>query len=367
MKKFDYIIVGAGFFGSVLAERLTNIKKKVLVIDKRDHIGGNCYTYNYKDTDINIHKYGSHIFHTSNKQIWDYINQFASFNNYRHKGLANFKDKIYSMPVNLLTFNQVYKKNFNPQQAKFFLEKENKNFKVDNNLESKAISLVGRKIYNKLIKGYTIKQWNKNPKELPASIINRLPVRYNYDDNYYHSYYQGIPKLGYTEIFKKLLSKSEVRLGVDYFDQYENLNSRGKRIIYTGAIDRYFDFKYGKLNWRSLDFKLKKLNISDFQGASIINYPDSKVPHTRIHEFKHLHPEKEPSDSTVIMNEYSILNNEDPYYPVRLIEDMNILQKYILEKNKEKNVFFGGRLAEYKYLDMHQVIGAALNLFKKIE
>ncbi len=301
--KYDYIIVGAGFFGSVLAERLTSIKKKVLVLEKRNHIGGNCFTYFDKETNINIHKYGTHIFHTNNKEIWDYITNFTRFNNYRHKVLSSYRNKVYSMPVNLHTINKIHNKNFKPDQAIKYFEKIISK-KKSRNLEEQAINFVGSKIYNKLIKGYTFKQWQMNPKLLPSSIINRLPIRYNYNDFYFDDLYQGIPIDGYTPIFEKLLQKSEVQLNSDFFRDRDYFLKKSKKIIYTGPLDMYFDYNFGQLGWRSLKFKLKKLQNNDFQGTSVMNYSDIKVKYTRIHEFKHLHPEKKINSGTIIMREY---------------------------------------------------------------
>lgn len=364
--KYDYIIVGAGFFGSVLAERLTSIKKKVLVLEKRNHIGGNCFTYFDKETNINIHKYGTHIFHTNNKEIWDYINNFTRFNNYRHKVLSSYRNKVYSMPVNLHTINKIHNKNFNPDKAiKYFKKIISK--KKSRNLEEQAINFVGSKIYNKLIKGYTSKQWQMNPKLLPSSIINRLPIRYNYNDFYFDDIYQGIPIDGYTPIFEKLLKKNEVQLNCDFFRDRDYFLKKSKKIIYTGPLDMYFDYNFGQLGWRSLKFKLKKLKNNDFQGTSVMNYSDIKVKYTRIHEFKHLHPEKKINSGTIIMREYPETNNLDPYYPIRTEEDMILFNKYSKLTKLEKNVIFGGRLAAYKYLDMHQVIASALALFKNLE
>lgn len=364
--KYDYIIVGAGFFGSVLAERLTSIKKKVLVLEKRNHIGGNCFSYFDQETNINIHKYGTHIFHTNNKEIWDYINNFTKFNNYRHKVLSSYRNKVYSMPVNLHTINKIHNKNFNPDQAiKYFKKIISK--KKSRNLEEQAVNFVGSKIYNKLIKGYTSKQWQMNPKLLPSSIINRLPIRYNYNDFYFDDIYQGIPIDGYTPIFEKLLKKSEVHLNCDFFKNRDYFLKKSKKIIYTGPLDMYFDYSFGQLGWRSLKFKLKKLKNNDFQGTSVMNYSDMRVKYTRIHEFKHLHPEKKINSGTIIMREYPETNNLDPYYPIRTEEDMILFSKYSQLAKLEKNVIFGGRLAGYKYLDMHQVIASALALFKSIE
>ena len=363
---YDYIIVGAGFFGSVLAERLTSSKKKVLVIDKRNHIGGNCYTYFDNDTNINIHKYGTHIFHTNNKEIWEYINKFTKFNNYRHKVLSNFKGKIYSMPVNLHTINKIYNKNFNPDEATNFIKKIVKK-KKSKNLEEQAINFVGKKIYNKLIKGYTFKQWQTDPKLLPSSIINRLPIRYNFNDFYFDDFYQGIPVEGYTPIFEKMLRNSDVELNCDFFQEKNRLLSKTKNIIYTGPVDMYFDYKFGQLGWRSLNFKIQKLKKDDYQGTSVMNYSDKNIKYIRIHEFKHLHPEKKVFGETIIMKEYPKTNNLDPYYPIRREVDNLLYNKYLKLVKKEKNIIFGGRLASYRYFDMHQVIGSALSTFNTLK
>ena len=307
----DFLIVGSGFYGSVLAERIASIlKKKVLVIDKRDHIGGNCYSEFDKLTNIEYHKYGTHIFHTSNKKIWDYINKFTKFNNYRHQVLTNHRNKIYQMPINLETINSFFNKNLNPDGAEKFLKQLTKNKKKWNpkNFEEKAISQIGEKLYNAFIKNYTTKQWGINPKKLPSSIFNRLPIRFSYNEDYFNnSDYQGIPLDGYTKIFDNLLDNKKITtiLNSDYFKIREKINVKYST-IYTGPIDKFFNYKLGILDWRSVKFKKTILNCNDYQGNSVINYPDLKFKYTRIHEPKHLHTERRyQSGKTLIIKEFS--------------------------------------------------------------
>lgn len=364
MNKFDYLIVGSGFFGSICARELTNMGHKCLVIDKRDHIGGNCFTE--KKDNIDIHKYGAHIFHTSNKEVWDYINKFSKFNNYKHHVLANYKGEIYSLPFNMFTFNKLWNVN-TPNEAKKIIEEQNNEILDPSNLEEQAIKLVGKDVYEKLIKGYTTKQWKKDPKLLPKEIIKRLPVRFKYDNNYFNDIYQGIPIEGYTKIFERLLEGIEVRLNTDFFLNKKELTLLAKKIIYTGPIDKFYDYKFGHLEYKSVDFKHKKLNTNNFQGTSVVNYTDELIDFTRIIEHKHFHDNG--SDSTWCTWEYPIdyiPENIEPYYPVN---DLINNERYLQYKNladSEENIIFGGRLAEYKYYDMHQVIESALNFIKTL-
>jgi len=364
---FDVIIVGSGFFGATIAEKITDeLNLKVAVLEKRSHIGGNSYSVIEEETQIEYHKYGSHIFHTNNKKVWDYCNRFANFNNYRHKVLTVHKNKIYSMPINLSTINQFYEKNLNPEQAETFMKTIVNEENQEDNFESKAISLIGRDLYEAFIKGYTLKQWQMDPRELPSTIISRLPVRFNYNTEYFDDFYQGIPLDGYTAWIEKLLSKSKVFLNLDYFEVKDTI-SKEKLIIYTGPIDKYFNYKFGELTWRTLDFELETHVTNDYQGLSVMNYADLDVNYTRIHEFKHLHPERTYAENkTLIMKEYSRFANtkDEPYYPVNSKSDREKLNKYRELIKQEKNVLFGGRLGSYQYLDMHMAIASALNVFE---
>jgi len=341
---------------------------KVAVIESRNHIGGNSYSEIDAATQIEYHKYGSHLFHTNSEKIWEYCNKFTKFNNYRHKVFTIHNGQMYSMPINLGTINQFYKTNYSPEQAKTKIKDLGLNAKngVVLDLESKAISLIGEELYNAFIKGYTTKQWQVDPKELPASIITRLPVRYNYNNEYFDDNYQGIPIDGYTKWIEKLLEKSTIFLDTDFFD-IRNQISPNQIVIYTGPIDRYFAYKYGELTWRTLDFELNVEEVNDFQGNSVINYADLDVPYTRIHEFKHLHPERNyQTSNTLIMKEFSRFASKDdePYYPVNSAADREKLSKYRELIPNEKNVYFGGRLGTYQYLDMHMAIASALNMYE---
>jgi UDP-galactopyranose mutase len=371
-RDFQLIIVGSGFFGSTIAEHFTReIKGRVLVIEKRHHIGGNSYTEMDAETNIDIHKYGSHIFHTNNLKIWNYVNTFSQFNNYRHHVYTIHEGKAFSFPINLSTLSQIYGKNFSPTEAKLFMNKQIIESGINSdkdNFESKGKSLVGEKLYNAFIEGYTFKQWGIDPKDLPSSIISRIPVRFDFNTRYFDDTYEGIPIGGYTLLIKKMLDNelTEVLLGVDYFDIREKIPSHIP-VVYTGPIDKYFDYQAGRLNWRTLDFEISILEVGDFQGNSVINYADKEIPYTRIHEFKHLHPEKqEKINKTVIMKEYSRMSTEDdePYYPVNSPNDALILEKYRKLMNTERNIIFGGRLGTYKYLDMHMAIGSAISVYE---
>ena len=366
MKKYDYLIVGAGLYGSVFAERVRANNKSVLIIEKRNHIGGNCHSYSFEDTNIIVHSYGTHLFHTNDKNIWDYINKFGEFNRYQHRVLTTYQNKVYSMPINLGTINSFYNVNLKPSEIENFLESKKENIKSPSNLEEKAVSLIGRDLYEAFVKGYTWKQWQRDPKELPASIINRLPVRSSYNDSYFNDIYQGVPTEGYTKIFENMLNGVDVELNVDYFSDREYWNNKAEKIIYTGPIDRFFDFEYGKLNWRSVRFETDLVDVPDFQGTSVMNYADLEIPFTRIHEPRHLHLERKMSkNKTVVIKEYSQDDPSSPYYPVNTDIDKENLEKYNKLYQKEKSFIFGGRLAQYKYLDMHQVIAASINRAKK--
>jgi UDP-galactopyranose mutase len=361
-KKYDFLIVGAGIFGSVCAYELTKLGKKCLVIDKRDVIGGNCYTQNIDG--IHVHVHGAHIFHTNDKFIWDYINQFAEFRSYTHNVIANYKGQIFTLPFNMWTFNQLWGVK-TEDEAKKILDTQKYDGKI-NNLEDQALSMVGEDIYRKLIKGYTEKQWNKDCKELPSSIIKRLPVRFNWDSNYFNDKYTGMPIGGYTQIFEKMLMNVEVILNTNYFSDREYYNSLADKIIYTGPIDKFYDYKFGKLEYRSLRWEIEKLDTDNFQGNSVINYTDFDTKYTRILEHKWF--DFQNQKGTIISKEYpeNYDGNNEPYYPIRDDENTKKFEKYESLTKEDKNYFFGGRLAAYVYYDMHQVIAQALKTIRKI-
>jgi UDP-galactopyranose mutase len=358
-KDYDYLIVGAGFYGAICAYELNKAGYSVLVIDSRDHIGGNCYTK--KRDGINIHEYGPHIFHTSNEEVWSWINQFVAFNDFSLRPVANYKGEIFSLPFNMWTFSKLWGIT-HPDEAKNIIAEQSKEILEPKNLEEQAIKLVGKDVYYKLIKGYTEKQWRKDATELPKEIINRLPVRFTYDNNYFKDKYQGIPIGGYTQIFEKLLDGIDVKLKTDYFiDDLPNHN----KVIYTGPIDKYFNFKHGKLEYKTTVFEHKKFDIENYQGTVMMNFTDKEIPYTRIIEHKHF--EKEESQVTWVTWEYPTeyeAGKTEPYYPVNDSYNNSIFFKYFTEASKLKNIHFGGRLAEYKYFDMHQVIEAALLFIK---
>ena len=362
--KYDYLIVGAGLFGSVFAYEASKKGKKCLVIDKRDHIGGNIYTENIEG--INVHKYGAHIFHTSDKAIWDYVNNFAHFNRYTNSPIARYKDETYNLPFNMNTFNKLWNV-FTPQQAKAKIEEELKDVKIDEpkNLEEQAIKLIGKTIYVKLVKGYTEKQWGMKATELPPFIIKRLPVRFTYDNNYFNDSYQGIPEGGYTQIIEKMLSFCDVKLNYDFFEHKKELKDISEKIIFTGPIDKYFDYQFGELEYRSVRFETEVLDIDNFQGNAVVNYTEYEVPYTRIIEHKHFEYGTQPK--TVISREYSDkwTTEKEPYYPINNDRNNNLYLKYAELAKKENNIIFGGRLGQYKYYDMHVIISEALKLCDK--
>ena len=347
-----------------LPSRLLKRGKKVLVLERRDHIGGNCYSYNYKDSNINIPAYGTHIFHTNDDGIWQFVNRFTKFNRYQHRVLTTHNNQVFSMPINLGTINAFYGVKLQPYEVDDFLRKKKGTITKPKNLEEQAINLIGEDLYRAFIQGYTMKQWGCDPKDLPASVIKRLPVRNSYHDGYFNDYYQGIPLEGYTPMFERMLANVDVELGVDYFEDSEQWNNGCKKLVYTGPIDRFFGYQYGRLNWRSVRFEIKDKQVDDYQGCSVMNYADTDVSYTRIHEPKHLHLERKfRSNTTVIIREYSQVDNDEPYYPVNFDSDKELLKKYqLLQKEVEDRVVFGGRLASYKYYDMHQVIGQALSV-----
>ncbi|MDW1149726.1 UDP-galactopyranose mutase [Mannheimia haemolytica] len=359
MRKYDYLIVGAGLFGTIFAYEATKRGKKCLVIEKRDHIGGNCYTQNIEG--INVHKYGAHIFHTSNKLVWDYIQQFAEFNRFTNSQVARYKDELYSLPFNMLTFNKMWGV-IKPEEAEAKIKEQiaQEHITEPKNLEEQAISLVGRDIYEKLIKGYTEKQWGRKCTELPAFIIKRLPVRYTYDNNYFYDTYQGIPIGGYTGIFERMLDGIEVKLGVDFFLEREYYENLADKIVFTGMIDEYFGYRFGRLEYRSLRFDNELLDIPNFQGNAVVNYTEAEVPYTRIIEYKHFEYGIQPK--TVITREYSkeYEQGDEPYYPINDARNNELYAKYKVLADEKSNVIFGGRLAQYKYFDMHNIIAEAL-------
>lgn len=360
-QKYDYLIVGAGLFGAVFAREMTQAGKKCLVIDTRSHIGGNVYTENIEG--VEVHKYGAHIFHTSDKKIWNYVNQFAEFNHYINKPKVNYKDKIYSFPINLMTLYQIYGVK-TPAEAEQKLEEVKVKCDDPQNLEEWILSQVGPEIYDIFIKGYTSKQWQKHPKDLPASIIKRLPIRLNYEENYFEDTYQGIPKEGYTKLVENMLEGIEVKLGINYFEQREYLDSIAQKVVYTGKIDEYFNYELGELEYRSLRFENKILE-GNYQGNAVFNYTDFDVAYTRVIEHKHFNFGKQPS--TVVTWEYpdDYDRSKTPYYPINDAKNNALYKQYEERALTLTNVIFGGRLAEYKYYDMHQIVGSALMKSKR--
>ena len=364
MLLYDYLIVGSGLFGSIFAYEANRKGKKCLVIDKRSHIGGNIYTENIEG--INVHKYGAHIFHTSNKEVWKYINKFAEFNRYTNSPVAIYKDELYNMPFNMNTFNKLWGVK-TPEEAKRKIEEEKQQAGITEpkNLEEQAISLVGKTIYEKLVKGYTEKQWGRKASELPSFIIKRLPVRFIYDNNYFNDLYQGIPIGGYTAIIEKMLNGIEVRLNCDYFEHKEELNNIAEKIIFTGPIDKFYDYCYGELEYRSVRFETEILDTDNYQGNAVVNYTEYEVPYTRIIEHKHFEFGTQPK--TVISKEYSDKwdNTKEPYYPINDDKNNELYEKYKKLAEKDNKVIFGGRLGQYKYYDMDKVIEEALKLVQK--
>ena len=364
--KYDYLIVGAGLFGTTFANLAHKDGKKVLVIDKRNHIGGNVYTENIEG--INVHKYGAHIFHTDYKEVWDYVNSFIEFNRYTNSPIARYKDEIYNMPFNMNTFCKIWKDVVTPEDAVQRIEQEKKEIDHEpQNLEEQAISLVGRTIYEKLIKGYTEKQWNKPCKDLPAFIIKRLPVRLTYDNNYFNDKYQGIPIGGYTKLIEKMLDGIEVKLNTNFFDNVEYYKSLADIIVYTGPIDEYFDYSLGTLEWRSLKFDTQILDKTNFQGNAVINYTDKESKYTRVIEHKHFEFDS-TSPKTVVTYEYPVDYEEgmEKYYTINDEKNDELASKYRKLTEKEENIIFGGRLAEYKYYDMDDVIKRAMDSYKDL-
>lgn len=359
--KYDYLIVGAGLFGSTFAQKAMEAGKSVLVIDKRSHVGGNIYTENIEN--IQVHKYGAHIFHTNDKRVWEYVNRFAEFNRYTNSPMANYHGELYSLPFNMLTFNKMWGI-VTPKEAQDKIEEQRIKSGITNpkNLEEQAISLVGIDIYEKLIKGYTQKQWGRPCSELPAFIIKRLPVRFTYDNNYFNALYQGIPTDGYTAMIEQMLQGVEIRLNTNYFEDKENFDAIADKIVYTGPIDAYFNYCFGELNYRSIRFETEILDMDNYQGNAVINYTDDKTPYTRIIEHKHF--VFGTQEKTVISKEYSQEWTRDiePYYPINDETNNSLYEKYKALAQNEKKVIFGGRLGEYRYYDMDAVILAALKV-----
>ena len=363
---YDYLIVGAGLFGSIFAYEMTKKGKKCMVIEKRDHIGGNVYTE--LEENINVHKYGAHIFHTNNKKVWNYINQFANFNRYTNSPVANYKGELYNLPFNMNTFYQMWGVK-TPEEAKAKINEQKSESKIENpkNLEEQAISLIGKDIYEKLVKGYTENQWGKKCDELPSFIIKRLPVRYTFDNNYFDDLYQGIPIGGYTKIIEKMLGGVEVKLNTDFFDDKEKWLNIADKIIFTGMIDQYYDYCYGELEYRGLNFEFETLDLENYQGNAVINYTDAETTFTRIIEHKHF--ENSDTTKTIITREYpkTWTKGEEAYYPLNDEKNSSLLKKYQKLAEKEDKIIFGGRLGMYQYFDMWQVIDEALNLVNSLK
>jgi UDP-galactopyranose mutase len=368
--EYSYVVVGSGLLGAVVAERIANqLKEPVLVIEKRAHIGGNCYSTTDRETGIEYHRYGTHIFHTSNEKVWNYIRRFTNFNSYRHKVLSHHKGQTYPFPVNLATINQFYCRSLKPYEVEDFLAsvRQPQPQPVADNFEAQVIAQLGPELYEAFFRHYTIKQWQLDPRDLPAAVFHRIPIRSSYDDNYFHDHWQGIPEKGYTSLFESLLADKKIRvlLNTDFFELRQRLKPSAC-LIYSGAIDQFFDYRYGKLSWRTLRFEQETIDTMDYQGNSVINYPDPEFPYTRVHEPRHLHPEKDyPRNKTIIFREYSLADQGDnPYYPIATAANQGLLNLYRQDAAKLQRVFISGRLGDYKYYDMHQTIGRALEIFE---
>ena len=370
----DLIVVGSGFFGLTVAERIAEqYGRKVLVIDRRSHIGGNAYSEAEPTTGIEVHRYGAHLFHTSNERVWEYVNRFTAFTSYQHKVYTTHKGEVFPMPINLGTINQFFRSAYGPDAARALIKEQAAELggKTPENLDEQGVNLIGRPLYEAFIRNYTAKQWQTDPTDLPASIISRLPVRYTYDNRYFNDKYEGLPVDGYTAWIEKMADHKniEVKLGVDFFDSSQPINKGNVvgniPVVYTGPVDKYFDYAEGDLSWRTIDLKEEVLDIGDFQGCAVMNYADADVPFTRIHEFRHFHPERDyVTDKTVIHREYSRFaeKTDEPYYPINTAADREKLLAYRDLAAAEKDVLFGGRLGTYKYLDMHMAIGSAMSM-----
>ena len=370
----DLVVVGSGFFGLTVAQQCAqNLGLNVVVVDRRNHPGGNAFSEPDRETGIEVHRYGAHLFHTSNERVWEYVNRFTAFTSYQHRVYTNFRGQVFPLPINLGTINQFFGAAYSPDEARALIAEQAAEFSATNasNLEEKGISLIGRPLYEAFVRDYTAKQWQTDPRLLPAEIISRLPVRYNYDNRYFNDTHEGLPVDGYTPWLEKMAShdRIDLRLGTDFFDPSQEINKANVvgniPVVYTGPVDQYFEHAEGKLGWRTLDFEREVMATSDFQGTSVMNYADPDVPYTRIHEFRHFHPEREyAAGKTVIMREFSrfAMGSDEPYYPVNTPQDRERLLKYRDLGRHENGVLFGGRLGTYKYLDMHAAIAAALSM-----
>ncbi|SIT88794.1 UDP-galactopyranose mutase [Microbacterium sp. RU33B] len=372
----DILIVGSGFFGLTIAERAAAAGRSVTVIDRRAHIGGNAFSEREPTTGIEVHKYGAHLFHTSNQRVWDYVNRFTRFTSYEHRVFTTHAGVVYPMPINLGTINQFFRSAYSPAEARQLLQSQTSGSSLSDatSLEEKGIALIGRPLYDAFIRDYTAKQWQTDPRELPAEVITRLPVRYTYDNRYFSDTWQGLPNDGYTAWLENMADhpRIDVVLSTDFFDEGQPLNKRDVvgqvPVVYTGPLDAYFGHSEGKLAWRTLDFEQEVLDVGDYQGTAVMNYADLDVPFTRIHEFKHFHPERfdiYPIDRTVVVREYSRFADaaDEPYYPVNTPDDRTAVLAYRRLAEAEKDVYFGGRLGTYQYLDMHMAIGSALSMW----
>ena len=370
----DLVVVGSGFFGLTVAQQCAEkLGLHVVVIDRRSHLGGNAYSEADPETGIEVHRYGAHLFHTSNERVWEYANRFTAFTGYQHRVYTTYQGQVFPMPINLGTINQFFDAAYSPDQARALVAGQAGEFSSENarNFEEKGISLIGRPLYEAFIKGYTAKQWQTDPTLLAAEIISRLPVRYTYDNRYFSDAHEGLPVDGYTAWLERMAShdRIEVRLDRDFFDPGQEVNKANVvgniPVVYTGPVDQYFDYAHGRLGWRTLDFEREVVATGDFQGTPVMNYADPEVPYTRIHEFRHFHPERDyPRDKTVIMREFSRFaqGSDEPYYPVNTPADRDQLLAYRDRGRAENGVLFGGRLGTYRYLDMHMAIGAALSM-----
>jgi UDP-galactopyranose mutase len=370
----DLLIVGSGFFGLTIADRCAReLGLTVQIIDRRDHIGGNAYSEADPETGIEVHRYGAHLFHTSNQRVWEYVNRFTTFTPYQHRVYTTYRGEVFPMPINLGTINQFQRAAYSPAEARAWVAEQASMLTHEpGNLEEKAISLIGQPLYEAFIKGYTAKQWQTDPRELGADIIGRLPVRYTYDNRYFSDTYEGLPTDGYTAWLERMADHPNitVTLGTDFFDESQPWHQAATvgqiPIVYTGPVDRYFDGAHGELSWRTLDFETEVLPVGDFQGTPVMNYADTEIAHTRVHEFRHFHPERDyPADKTVIMREFSrfATASDEPYYPINTPEDRERLKAYRELAKNQTDVLFGGRLGTYQYLDMHMAIGSALSMF----
>ena len=381
MSNYDLIVVGSGLFGLTVAERAASqLGKRVLIVERRPHLGGNAYSEAEPETGIEIHRYGAHLFHTSNERVWEYVNQFTDFTGYQHRVFAMHDGTAYQFPMGLGLINQFFGRYYSPTEARELIKEQTEGFDPEaaRNLEERGIALIGKPLYEAFVKHYTAKQWQTDPTELPASIISRLPVRYTFDNRYFTDTHEGLPVDGYTAWLEKMADHEliEVRLDTDFFEIAENLRAENPDapVVYTGPLDRYFDYAHGRLGWRTLDFETSVEPVGDYQGTPVMTYNDADVPFTRIHEFRHFHPERArsyPKDKTVIMREYSRFAEEgdEPYYPINTPEDREKLEAYRADaarESEENKVLFGGRLGTYQYLDMHMAIGSALTMFDNL-